>query len=61
MTNADKQTVRQVIDCLSEVRDGLDDTLTAIGAEDIVAAKMALGQIIVSAERAINTLTPRDP
>ena len=60
MTNTDKQTVRQVLDCLSEIRNALDDALTAIGGEDIVAAKMALGQIIVSAEQAINILTPQE-
>ena len=60
MTDIEKQITRQVIDCLSEIRDSLDDTLTGIGAEDIVAAKMALGQIIVSAEQAINILTPKE-
>lgn len=60
MTAVDKRAVRLVLDEMENINTALSDVMVAMGNEDIVAAKMSLGHIIVGAEKAVNLLTTKE-
>jgi hypothetical protein len=56
----DKRYVRQVLDYLGDIKDALDDALSAMALEDINAAKHCLKDINTKAAQAIELLTPKE-
>jgi len=60
MTNETKKYVRQVLDYLSDIKDALDDCLSAMALEDINAARHCLKDVAVKATQAIDILTPKE-
>jgi len=57
MTNANNRAVRLVLGFLGDIKDALDDTLTALALEDIPTARSHLSTIENNAAHAIKALT----
>ena len=57
---ADKKYVRQVLDYLGDIKDALDDCLSAMALEDLNAARHCLKDVTTKAVAAIELLTPKE-
>jgi len=57
---ADKKYVRQVLDYLGDIKDALDDTLSAMAMEDLSAAREQLQIVTTKSVAAIELLTPKE-
>jgi hypothetical protein len=57
---ADKKYVRQVLDYLSDIKDALDDCLSAMALEDLATAKEHLQTLTTKSVAAAELLTPKE-
>ena len=60
MTNENKHAARIVLDYLGDIKDALDDALTALALEDIPTARAHLSTIENGAAHAIKALSPEE-